>query len=190
MLLLWLGYDDVVKVIWNGETIYSDNEPRGFHLADEQIPLRLQRGENRLLLKVGNRGGRSVVAAHIVDEDGDRLPHIDFRLPGEIPTAIVSEEGAPLPQQSSLVSLYPNPFNATARIRFDLAHGSDVDLAVFDVLGRRAKTLVSTPLPPGVHEMDWDGRADDGSRVATGVYLVRLQAAGGVASTRSITLLR
>ncbi|HCV26324.1 MAG TPA: hypothetical protein DGN59_22980 [Candidatus Latescibacteria bacterium] len=187
---LWLGYDDVVKVIWNGETIYSDNEPRGFHLADEQIPLRLQRGENRLLLKVGNRGGRSVVAAHIVDEDGDRLPHIDFRLPGEIPTAIVSEEGAPLPQQSSLVSLYPNPFNATARIRFDLAHGSDVDLAVFDVLGRRTKTLVSTPLPPGVHEMDWDGRADDGSRVATGVYLVRLQAAGGVASTRSITLLR
>ncbi len=191
---LWLGYDDVARVIWNGETIYTDPAPRGFHLADVQIPVRLRQGENRLLIKVGNRAGRSVASAHIVDEDGDRLPGISFRLTGDVPTAIGENEDEALPQSASLVRLYPNPFNSSARIRFELSIDSSVDLAVWDVLGRRVKTLVTTPLAAGQHEIGWDGRADDGGAVATGVYWVRLQtidpAQGAVISTRPITLLR
>jgi uncharacterized protein (DUF362 family) len=186
---LWLGYDDVAKVIWNGETIYTDLEPRGFHLADVQIPIRLVQGENRLLLKVGNRAGRSVASAHIVDVDGDRLPGIAFRLPGEIPTAIEEAADGPRPQQSALANLYPNPFNSATQIRFELARDGKADLAVWDVLGRRVKTLVTSPLPAGMHQITWDGRADDGGIVATGVYWVRLQTPDAT-STRPITLLR
>ena len=186
---LWLGYDDVAKVIWNGETIYTDLEPRGFHLADVQIPIRLVQGENRLLLKVGNRAGRSVASAHIVDVDGDRLPGIAFRLPGEIPTAIEEAVDGPRPQQSALANLYPNPFNSATQIRFELARDGKADLAVWDVLGRRVKTLVTSPLPAGMHQITWDGRADDGGIVATGVYWVRLQTPDAT-STRPITLLR
>ena len=187
---LWLGYDDVAKVIWNGETIYTDLSPRGFHLADVQIPIRLVQGENRLLLKIGNRAGRSVASAHIVDVDGDRLPSIAFRLPGEIPTAIEEAADGPRPRQSALVNLYPNPFNSATQIRFELARAGKVDLAVWDVLGRRVKTLVTSPLPAGMHQITWDGRADDGGVVATGVYWVRLQTPDAQTSTRPITLLR
>ncbi|MBT5060430.1 MAG: DUF362 domain-containing protein [Gemmatimonadetes bacterium] len=187
---LWLGFDDVVKVIWNGETIFTDNVRRNYHLADVQIPIHVLQGENRLLLKVGKGSGRSSASAHIVDVDGDRLPGIAFRLPGEIPTAIEQVADGPQPQQSALVNLYPNPFNSATQIRFELARNGKVDLAVWDVLGRRVKTLVTSALPAGMHQIAWDGRADDGGITATGVYWVRLQTPGGLTSTRPITLLR
>lgn len=187
---IWLGYDDVTRVVLNGETVYTDMEPRGFHLGDVQIPIRLRQGENRLLIKVGNRAGRSTLSAHVVDEDGDRLQGINFRLPGEVPTAIEEADGGVLPTASRLVSLYPNPFNAQTRIRFRLSVDSPVDLAVWDVLGRRVKNLVSTTLAGGEHEIGWDGRADDGAQVATGVYWIRLQTPGAATSVRPVTLLR
>jgi len=51
-----------------------------------------------------------------------------------------------------------------------------VDLAVYDVRGRKVRSLVSRPEAAGLREVRWDGRDDRGQRVASGVYFVRLRA--------------
>jgi PKD repeat protein len=70
---------------------------------------------------------------------------------------------------------YPNPFNPSTTIRFELAHGTDATLEIFDVRGRRVRTLVNGRQPAGEISVVWDGRDDRGLSVATGVYFVRLR---------------
>ncbi|MFH1679568.1 MAG: FlgD immunoglobulin-like domain containing protein [Candidatus Eisenbacteria bacterium] len=76
------------------------------------------------------------------------------------------------------VSSYPNPFNATATIRFHLNESGPFSLAVYNAAGRRVRLLESGSLPAGEHEVVWDGRSDRGTDVASGVYTARLESAG------------
>ena len=69
---------------------------------------------------------------------------------------------------------YPNPFNPSTQISFDLPVQSRVRLEVFNILGRRVVVLVEATLPAGSHEAVWDGRNAGGSAVSSGVYLYRL----------------
>lgn len=185
---LWMGFDDFARVWLNGEVVFTETEAHSFHLGDVQIPIDLRAGENRLLVKVGNRGGRHELSAHVVDDDGDRLPGIEFALPGEVVTA-VTDAGATLPAESALQSIYPNPFNSTVQIRFDVDTAAPVRLELFDVTGQRVRTLLRSTLPAGTHATSWNGRDDAGRSVASGVYLVRLTTPGG-RDTQRLTLLR
>jgi flagellar hook assembly protein FlgD len=73
-------------------------------------------------------------------------------------------------------------------IRFDLPAPGEASLVVFDVTGRRVRTIVSGRLDAGRYAPVWDGRDDAGSRVAAGVYFVRLQAADFTATRKSVRL--
>jgi len=84
---------------------------------------------------------------------------------------------------------YPNPFNPSCRIRFDMPEGARVSLRVFDVSGAPVRTLVDGWRGPGVHGETWDGRADDGSALPSGIYFYSLKA-GEFAATRKMLLLR
>jgi uncharacterized repeat protein (TIGR01451 family) len=79
---------------------------------------------------------------------------------------------------------YPNPFNPEAVIPFALSESSQVRLAVYDMLGRQVAVLVEGQVSAGVHEAVFNG-----SRLPTGVYLVRLEAQGQV-QTQRITLMK
>jgi hypothetical protein len=70
----------------------------------------------------------------------------------------------------------PNPFAASTNITFELTGRDQVRLAVFDVSGRRVKTLVNEPLGAGEHSVPWNGRDDRGQQVAPGLYMYRLEA--------------
>ena len=89
----------------------------------------------------------------------------------------------------ALAGNHPNPFNPATTINFSLAEPGDVRLEVFDVRGRRVRTLVAGRLAAGPHDVLWDGNDNDGQRQATGVYLVRLQSVGGV-RTSKMTLVK
>ena len=82
------------------------------------------------------------------------------------------------------VSIYPNPFNAAARVTFSLPHAGDVDVNVFDVTGRRVATLLHGRLEAGEHEARFDG-----SGMASGVYFVRVRA-GEVSRVGKMVLMR
>lgn len=74
--------------------VYNEQEPHDFALADEHVPVTLRSGENRLMFKIGNIEGRTEMSAHIVVEDGGRLPGINFVLAlPPVPTAIESATG-------------------------------------------------------------------------------------------------
>ena len=82
-----------------------------------------------------------------------------------------------LPEQFRLAQNYPNPFNANTNIRFDLKSAEQVELSVYDILGRKIAVLLNESLPAGSHVVTWDGRSGDGNPAATGVYFYRLRAA-------------
>jgi len=92
--------------------------------------------------------------------------------------------GNSLPERTMLFSNYPNPFNPTTEITYQLSAGGRVTLRVYDVLGRDVATLVNATQAAGRHSV-----ALDGSRFASGVYFYRLETAGYV-STRKMLLLK
>ena len=68
----------------------------------------------------------------------------------------------------------PNPSRDAAHLRFGLAHEGEVRLELFDVAGRRVRSLLRGPLAAGPHFAVWDGRDDDSRKVQAGIYLARL----------------
>ncbi len=97
----------------------------------------------------------------------------------------------PLLQPARLVlgEAFPNPFNPKTTVRFDLPQSGRVELAVFDLGGRKVATLVNDQLPAGRHAVSWLGQDDSGRRVASGTYVYRLQANGEVLS-RKMTMVK
>jgi hypothetical protein len=93
------------------------------------------------------------------------------------------------PAATAFVGVYPNPFNPTTKIRFNLSSRSRVEIAIFDIAGRRVAVLVDTGLEAGSYEAVWTGRTSSGGRAASGVYFCRLKA-GDTAETRKIVLVR
>lgn len=75
-----------------------------------------------------------------------------------------------------LIHNYPNPFNPVTNIGFRISDFGFVRLEVYDLNGRKVATLLAGEMPPGAHEVQWDGRNDRGEAVATGVYLYRMAA--------------
>jgi len=82
------------------------------------------------------------------------------------------------PQVFALQANYPNPFNPSTTIRYQLPVGSEVHLEIYDVLGQKVRRLVSGLRPAGFHRVAWDSRDDGGKAVAAGVYFYRLEARG------------
>lgn len=87
-------------------------------------------------------------------------------------TAVDNEEGI-LPESISLHQNYPNPFNPTTNIKIELNTNAFVSLQVFNSLGQKVADLVHSQLPAGVSNVTFDG-----SSLATGLYIYRLQANG------------
>jgi len=84
---------------------------------------------------------------------------------------------------------YPNPFNPETKIHFQLANNSDVQLVIYDILGRKIRTLVSNYLDVGNHVVTWDGLNEDGANVASGMYVYRIEA-GDFIDYRKMLLVR
>jgi lysophospholipase L1-like esterase len=70
---------------------------------------------------------------------------------------------------------YPNPFNAATRIRFTLPQNAEIQLSVFDALGREVHELIAGSRPAGNYEVAWNGRDHNGDEMSTGFYLLRLR---------------
>ncbi|HUI65798.1 MAG TPA: T9SS type A sorting domain-containing protein [Bacteroidota bacterium] len=101
-------------------------------------------------------------------------------LPGT--TGVVNETR--MPSVLAMAQNYPNPFNPSTTIKFELPRTSQVNLTVFDILGREVSVLVNDKRDAGVYEVKFDG-----SGLASGVYFYRIQAGTSV-QTKMLLLLR
>ncbi|MFO7655376.1 MAG: M1 family aminopeptidase [Candidatus Krumholzibacteriia bacterium] len=88
-----------------------------------------------------------------------------------------------------LLPAHPNPFNPRTTLGFDLSMPGPVRLDLFDLRGRRVRTLVDGDRPAGRTLVEWDGRGRTGEELSSGTYLARLTTAAGM-QTRKLTLAR
>jgi hypothetical protein len=94
-----------------------------------------------------------------------------------------------VPMEYSLSQNYPNPFNPQTTIRFSLGAQGLVSLEIYDILGRRIRSLLNQKFDSGDHVIQWNGVTDHGATASSGVYFYRITA-GSFVQTRKMLLLR
>ena len=120
----------------------------------------------------------------------DMLPYVTLLNPA--PKAI--QASPPLPTQTALLANFPNPFNPETWLPFQLHAPAPVRLSIYDVRGALIREIdlgyrEAGPYLTSANAAYWDGRDQHGQRVASGVYLYRLQA-GPVAHVRKMILIK
>ena len=106
--------------------------------------------------------------------DGIKLAGADGSLINTV-SRTNSSEVKVIPGAFALHQNFPNPFNPSTEIRFDLPEAGNVNLAIYNLMGQKIRTLSSDNMTPGYHAIIWDGTNDIGSQVATGMYFYSIQ---------------
>ena len=118
-------------------------------------------GDNGLILRTANTG------VTWIDDTNDKVSPTEFQLE----------------------SNYPNPFNPSTVINYQLPTASKVILKVYDVLGREIATLVNEEKSPGFYEVEFNCHSGEGRNLSSGIYFYRIQA-GSFVSTKKMILLK
>ncbi len=105
---------------------------------------------------------------------------------GRVPGGDVSNENPDnLPSSIQLDQNYPNPFNPTTNIKFELANAGEVQLEVYDALGRKVMTLINNEYrQAGAHEIQFNAE-----NLSSGVYMYMLKA-DNVVQSKTMTLIK
>jgi hypothetical protein len=120
---------------------------------------------------------------------------------GKLDTALIAS-GAMVPDTSttsiidhdqlspfSLHQICPNPFSSFTEIQYYIPQNENVQVAIFDMLGRRVKILVNKPHQLGEHAVSWNGTNQNGTRVENGIYYCRIMV-GDYCNTSKILLIK
>ena len=94
-----------------------------------------------------------------------------------------------IPNKYALHQNYPNPFNPTTTLRYDLPEDAMVNITIYNMMGRKISTLVSSQQTAGFKSVLWNATNDKGSPVSAGLYLYTIQA-GEFRQTRKMVLLK
>ena len=102
---------------------------------------------------------------------------------------VALDEEVSIPGEFALHPNFPNPFNPTTMIAYDLPDASDVQLDIYDLMGRNINRVVNQYQSAGRHFVTWNANDFLGNQVSAGVYLYRLQA-GNIIFTRKMVLMK
>jgi flagellar hook assembly protein FlgD len=94
-----------------------------------------------------------------------------------------------MPSDYRLHSNYPNPFNPSTIITYDLAADGHVDLSIYNIIGKKVKTIVNQNETAGRKFTAWYGTDDVGNALSAGMYFYRLTA-GGKVFTKKMVLMK
>ena len=134
------------------------------------------------------QGGEDIVTDHVtgtvtIDLGEGEVVRCTYVNSG--PAAVsVDDDDPELPRSYSLEQNYPNPFNPATNIEFALPEAVEVNLAVYDILGRRVAILVDEYMQAGYHQVTFDA-----GHLASGVYIYRIRAEE-FTDTRKLTLIK
>ncbi len=104
-------------------------------------------------------------------------------------SSAIGEPASGVATDFQLYQNFPNPFNPTTTIAFDLPTSDAVQVTVFNSLGQGVKSLVSGTMTAGNHQLVWDGRNNLGQEVPAGVYYYQLKSAS-FSETRKMLLIK
>jgi len=102
------------------------------------------------------------------------IDHFDYKLPANI----------------ELAQNFPNPFNPSTMIAFDLPEESHITLTIYDILGREVIRLVNDRQSAGARQAIWDGKDSFGQIVPSGIYLYSLKTTSGFNATKKMVFMR
>ena len=123
-------------------------------------------------------------------EPAIRIGSVDARDAFNRSLGLSTDAGAgAIPGRTALRMAFPNPFSQDMTIALALSKSGPASVGVFDVAGRKVRTLVHGVQPAGERLLTWDGRDDSGARLGAGVYMLRLDA-GGHSETRAVRLVK
>lgn len=173
--------DDVVKIKWTvtqcngcaGFNIYrQDDEQTGFTKINDAIIVETNNADSLdYLFRDANGSLTSEYRLESVGLDGSST----FLGPITV-SSVTDVETNPLPNNFALHHSYPNPFNPTTTIRFDLPRSSHVSIQIYDVQGRLVKDLINDMKPAGAHAIVWDATNNQAMPVSSGLYYIKMRA--------------
>ncbi len=107
------------------------------------------------------------------------------------PTATgIADENTLLPETFALAQNFPNPFNPSTVIPFEMSEQASVEINVYDLNGKIIRTLIDEAVPAGKHTVHWNGRNQDGIFQPSGIYFYALKVDGNLIKTRKMTMLK
>jgi hypothetical protein len=159
----------------------GDNGVAAFDISNPSSPRRFSGYDTP-----GSANGLAVDDRYLYVADYYGL--LQLRKPDLIPTDVEESAADNMLPTFEIRSNYPNPFNATTTIQFDLPRSAEVSLSVRNVLGEHVATLVHRRMSAGAHQVTWSGKNDAGADVASGVYFLELRAEGATASRKVLLL--
>ena len=102
---------------------------------------------------------------------------------------MITDDGSVLPDKYTLQQNFPNPFNPVTTLRYNLPENRLVNITIYDMLGRKVKTLINQNQDAGHKSVIWDATNDYGKPVSAGIYLYQIQA-GEYMQTKKMVLLK
>lgn len=157
---------------------YQFSDDRPWINASEQGLLRGGQYRNVRMRFYSEDLGWGIYTGHIFVEHND--PAVENPLVIDVTLNVIirtpTKRGVDgIPDNFGLSQNYPNPANPSTAIKFGLPSSSNVRLEVFDIIGRRIAVLIDRPMNAGYHEITWDGKNSAGGKVASGIYLYKLE---------------
>jgi uncharacterized protein (DUF362 family) len=195
---LWVGSDEDLEIYINGSVVYNYKGTRSFtpdpnnaNLTSMWIDtpiVSIKKGENTILVKSLQTIGRYDFSMNIceVESDmnyrGNRVMGLKFVATGT--GTGVNDKYASAISSFELKNNYPNPFNPTTTITFQLAKAGSVSLRVYDITGRVLATLVDGEKAAGSYSVPWTA-----SNISSGVYFYKLTA-GNFSQVKKMVLMK
>lgn len=171
-----LGEPGIENLVFTGSVnnwSYFSNNWSGYNdlsaLADETIQLRIGLHSNDNI------------------PDGFGLMIDDITLSDSTYTQAENEV---IPTSNIIMYNYPNPFNPTTTISYNLAEDNNIELSIFNLKGQKVKQLVNGFFPAGQHSVVWNGTDQNNKPVSSGIYLYKLKAGGRYNSIKKMILLK
>jgi uncharacterized protein (DUF362 family) len=178
---LWLGMQEGIQVVLNGEEVYSFNSITSYGDSDRgynRAYINVLEGRNTLLVKTANNYGDYSFALNIceVESDpyyfGNRVAGLKFYIDESgASTQLTGTSPLEMEPQSALRA-YPNPARESVKISLESVELQQTTISVLDINGRLINSIGSESLAPGVHEFTWNLDNDEGERVPAGVYII------------------
>ena len=178
---LWIGSDDALKIYINGQVVYNFSSVRSYGKNDfvsEKVKANIKAGENTLLVKSIQKYGYYQFALNICEPesnpnyDGNRIWPLKFKTSSDFPSS-VNKQLDSHPAHYTLNNCYPNPFNSTTTISFDLPKSEYITIKIYNTIGQELAVLVDGVHSAGTHNLLWNA---DG--YPSGVYICTMNAGG------------
>ena len=175
--LNWKRYGENIDVVMTNPAAGLKIESSVGRLAsaDEDAKLGLYEWTNDQWIYVGGEGSGGKVKA-VVNKGGSYA-------------VLYNPDHISVPKEFVLGQNFPNPFNPSTTIRYEVSAETRVILKIYNLLGQEVRTLVDAVKGSGRYETQWDGKNAAGKEVASGVYLYRLQA-GSFIQTKKMLFIK